>query len=51
MLGGSIRRDSLPLIHTDWMSDNVLITPGGGKPIDWTWATPADAWTDPPMGI
>lgn len=37
----------MPLTHTDWMSDNVLITPGGGKLIDWAWATPADAWTDP----
>jgi hypothetical protein len=28
------------------MSDNVLITPGGGKLFDWAWATPANAWAD-----
>lgn len=35
------------LTHTDWMPDNVLITHSGAKLIDWAWATPADAWTDP----
>ena len=29
------------------MPDNVLITRGGAKLIDWAWATSADAWIDP----
>jgi phosphotransferase family enzyme len=35
------------LTHTDWMPDNVLISQGRAWLIDWAWATPAAAWTDP----
>lgn len=35
------------LTHTDWMPDNVLITPGGARLIDWAWPTLGAAWTDP----
>jgi hypothetical protein len=35
------------LTHTDWMPDNVLISQGQAWLVDWAWATPAAAWTDP----
>jgi hypothetical protein len=35
------------LSHTDWMPDNVLISSGRAWLVDWAWATPAAAWTDP----
>jgi len=35
------------LTHTDWMPDNVLISHGRAWLVDWAWATPAAAWTDP----
>jgi hypothetical protein len=35
------------LTHTDWMPDNVLISQGRAWLIDWAWATPGAAWTDP----
>lgn len=39
------------LTHTDWMPDNVLIAHGQAWLIDWAWATPAVAWTDPAWWI
>jgi hypothetical protein len=35
------------LTHTDWMPDNVLISGGRAWLVDWAWATPGAAWTDP----
>jgi hypothetical protein len=35
------------LTHTDWMPDNVLVSQGRAWLVDWAWATPAAAWTDP----
>jgi len=34
-------------IHTDWMPDNVLVSGGRARLIDWAWATLGAAWIDP----
>jgi hypothetical protein len=34
------------LTHTDWMPDNVLISPGRAWLVDWAWAAPAQSWID-----
>lgn len=35
------------LLHTDWIPDNVLITPERPNLIDWAWPTLGAAWMDP----
>lgn len=35
------------LLHTDWAPDNVLISDGRARVIDWAWPTRGAAWIDP----
>ncbi|MER6530341.1 hypothetical protein [Streptomyces sp. NPDC001508] len=37
------------LLHTDWAPDNVLISGGRARIIDWAWPTRGAAWIDPFM--
>ncbi|MET9566794.1 aminoglycoside phosphotransferase [Streptomyces tauricus] len=39
------------LLHTDWKSDNVLITDGRARLVDWGWASRGAAWIDPALWV
>ncbi|MFI5474558.1 hypothetical protein ACIA6D_30510 [Streptomyces cacaoi] len=37
------------LLHTDWKPDNVLITNGQARLVDWAWASSGAGWIDPAL--
>ncbi|MFF3488542.1 aminoglycoside phosphotransferase [Streptomyces sp. NPDC002701] len=39
------------LLHTDWKPDNILITNGRARLVDWGWATRGAAWIDPALWV
>ncbi|WP_245796358.1 phosphotransferase family protein [Actinacidiphila alni] len=45
--GTSRHFDGDTLLHTDFAPDNVLITEGRARLVDWAWPTRGAAWIDP----
>ncbi|MGW1033549.1 aminoglycoside phosphotransferase [Streptomyces antibioticus] len=39
------------LLHTDWKPDNVLVTDGRARLVDWAWASSGAPWIDPALWV